>query len=72
MIFGVFGLFFALPAASAAGRSSPRDLNITSSPQARCVNAQRCPRGAQAAERPERVGGLGEGNRASASRRILQ
>jgi len=51
------------PAGSAEGRSSPRDLNITSSPQARCVNAKRCPRGAQAAKRPERVGGLGEGIR---------
>ncbi len=46
---------------SAEGRSSPRDFNITSSPQALCVNAQRCPHGAQAAKRPERVGGLGEG-----------
>lgn len=59
MIFGAFGLPVALPAASAAGRSSPRDLNITSSPQVRCVNAQRCPRGAQAAQRPERVRGKG-------------
>ncbi|SMR01213.1 hypothetical protein NBC2815_04002 (plasmid) [Xanthomonas fragariae] len=46
---------------SAEGRSSPRDFNITSSPQALCVNAQRCPHGAQAAKRPERVGGPGEG-----------
>lgn len=46
---------------SAVGRSSPRDFNITSSPQALCVNAQRCPHGAQAAQRPERVGGPGEG-----------
>jgi len=41
------------PAVSAEGRSSPPRLYNASSPQALCVNAQRCPHGAQAAKRPE-------------------
>ena len=45
-----------------AGSSPPRSYNA-SSPQALCVNAKRCPHGAQAAKRPEGGGGSGEGNR---------
>lgn len=41
------------PAVSAEGRSSPPRSNNASSPQALCVNAKRCPHGAQAAKRPE-------------------
>lgn len=44
-----------------AGSSPPRSYNA-SSPQALCVNAKRCPHGAQAAKRPERGGGSGEGS----------
>lgn len=41
------------PAVSAEGRSSPQRSNNASSRQALCVNAKRCPHGAQAAKRPE-------------------
>jgi len=41
------------PAVSAEGRSSPPRSYNASSPQALCVNAKRCPHGAQAAKRPE-------------------
>lgn len=37
----------------AEGTSSPVNLYFTSSPQALCVNAERCPHGAQDAKRPE-------------------